>query len=84
MRELGKTTAEQQEINGAFYRSSRGAGTTSAGMQGVLGSGDYGYIAKGRQNNIKQRIMSAGLSNASRGSQKNSRIGGGRPQNSEA
>ena len=83
MRELGKTTAEQQDINGAFYRSSRGAGATSAGMQGVLGSGDYGYIAKGRINNTKQRIMSAGLSNASKGSQQNSRYGGSRRQNSE-
>ena len=39
---------------------------TSSGMQGILGSGDYGYIAKGRMsNNQKYRVMSAGLSQAS-------------------
>ena len=85
MRQAGKTHAEQQDVNGAFYRSQRGNGTTSAGMNGILGSGDYGYVAKGRlpTSSTKNRIMSAGLSQASRGSKQNARIGGNRRQNSQ-
>ena len=48
MRATGKAIAEQNEINGSFYRSQRGAMGQSYAMQGVLNSGDYGYMSKTR------------------------------------
>ena len=53
MRQASQSIQEQKEINGAFYRSHRGANAASRGMQGILGSSDYGYIAKGRLPNPK-------------------------------
>ena len=58
MRKAGKEIQEQKDVNGSFYRSQKGANTTSIGMSGVLNSGDYGYVAK-KQINSRSRLLSA-------------------------
>ena len=64
MRNLGKQP-DEADLNGtaaSFYRSQMGR-HSSIGMQGVLNSGNYGYVAKTRQMSNRQRLQSAGTGN---------------------
>ena len=61
MRKLGKQP-DEADLTGtaaSFYRSQMGK-QSSFGMQGVLNSGNYGYVAKTRQMSNRQRLQSAG------------------------
>lgn len=62
--EIGKMTAEQKDIDSAFYRSQKGAMATSFGMQGVLNSCDYGYTAKNRAGGSRQQRLRSANANS--------------------
>jgi len=48
VQEKGKMAGELASLNNTFYNSLRGNMANSIGMQGVLGSGNYAYVSKGR------------------------------------